>query len=75
MAFYGVSVALAATAALTARLGLLFVPFLALYAVHLWLQARRVKVDQPAAALALFKANTWAGLILFAAFAAGAIRL
>jgi 4-hydroxybenzoate polyprenyltransferase len=34
-----------------------------------------VKVDQPRVALALFKSNTWAGLILFAAFAAGAVRL
>ena len=73
--FYSAAVALAFFAAWEAGLGIFFVPFMALYAVHLWLQARRVKIDQPALALALFKANSWAGLILFAALAAGAIRL
>jgi 4-hydroxybenzoate polyprenyltransferase len=40
--------------------------------VHLGLQARRVRVDDPALALKLFKSNAGAGLILAAAFAAGA---
>jgi 4-hydroxybenzoate polyprenyltransferase len=73
--FYTAAVGLAAAAAWTAGLGLLFTPLLALYATHLWLQSTRVKVDQPRVALALFKSNTWAGLILFAAFAAGAVWL
>ncbi|MDB5417194.1 MAG: 4-hydroxybenzoate polyprenyl transferase, partial [Phenylobacterium sp.] len=73
--FYAGCVALALAAAWTGGLGLLFTPFLALYATHLWLQARRVKIDQPALALALFKANSWAGLILFAGLAAGSLRL
>jgi len=73
--FYAAAVTFAVFAAWSAGLGLLFVPMMALYAVHLWLQARRVKIDEPALALALFKANSWAGLILFAALAAGAIRL
>jgi hypothetical protein len=34
-----------------------------------------VKIDQPMVALVLFKSNSWAGLILFAALAAGAVRL
>jgi hypothetical protein len=34
-----------------------------------------VKTDQPRVALALFKSNAWAGLVLFAAIAAGAVRL
>jgi 4-hydroxybenzoate polyprenyltransferase len=72
--FYGVSLALAFAAYVWAGLSFLFVPVFALYAVHLILQARRVRIDSPARALALFKANTWAGLILFAAFAAGAVR-
>jgi len=73
-AFYGMSLVLAFAAYVWASLSFLFVPVFALYAVHLILQARRVRIDSPARALALFKANTWAGLILFAAFAAGAVR-
>jgi 4-hydroxybenzoate polyprenyltransferase len=73
--FYAIAVALALAAAMEAGLGLLFVPLMALYATHLALQSRRVKIDQPRVALALFRSNTWAGLILFAALAAGAVRL
>ena len=73
--FYGLSLGLAFAAYLSAGLSFLFTPLFAVYGVHLMLQARRVQVDAPARALALFKANTWAGLILFAAFAAGAIRV
>jgi 4-hydroxybenzoate polyprenyltransferase len=73
--FYGLAVLLALAAFLHARLGLLFIPLFALYAAHLFLQARWVRVDAPARALALFKANAFAGLILFAAFAAGAARI
>jgi 4-hydroxybenzoate polyprenyltransferase len=75
MGFYAVCVALAAAAGWRGGLGLLFVPLLALYGVHLWLQATRVRMDQPAQALVLFKSNALAGLILFAALAAGAVRL
>jgi 4-hydroxybenzoate polyprenyltransferase len=73
--FYGLALALAFAAYVWADLGFLFTPVFALYAVHLMLQARRVQIDKPARALALFKANGWAGLLLFAAFAAGAARL
>ena len=41
------------------------------FAIHLGLQARRVRVDDPRLALRLFKSNAGAGLILFAALAAG----
>jgi 4-hydroxybenzoate polyprenyltransferase len=75
MGFYGVSLALAFGAYVWADLGFLFVPVFAVYAVHLMLQSTRVQVDNPVRALALFKANAWAGLVLVAAFAAGAIRL
>ena len=74
-AFYAASVMLAVFAAWSGDLGVLFAPLMALYATHLWLQSRRVKIDQPTLALALFKANSWAGLILFAALAASAVRL
>jgi 4-hydroxybenzoate polyprenyltransferase len=73
--FYAAAGALAVLAALEAGLGLLFVPVAALYGTHLWLQATRVKVDEPRLALVLFKSNSWAGLILFAALAAAAIRI
>ncbi|MFC3068528.1 4-hydroxybenzoate octaprenyltransferase [Phenylobacterium soli] len=73
--FYAVAVALALAAAWTADLSLFFTPGLALYATLLWLQARRVKIDQPRLALVLFKSNTWAGLILFVGLAAGAGRV
>jgi 4-hydroxybenzoate polyprenyltransferase len=73
--FYAISVLLAVMAAVDADLGLLFAPLMALYATHLWLQASRVKIDQPKVALVLFRSNAWAGLILFAALAAGAVRL
>jgi len=73
--FYAICLLLAVMAAVDADLGLLFAPLVALFATHLWLQSRRVKVDQPKVALALFKSNAWAGLILFAALAAGAVRL
>jgi|KBSSwiStaDraftv2_1062776.scaffolds.fasta_scaffold367939_2 4-hydroxybenzoate polyprenyltransferase len=73
--FYGVSLALTFGAYICADIGFLFLPCFALYGVHLMLQASRVQVDNPGRALALFKANGWAGLVLFAAFAAGAVRL
>jgi 4-hydroxybenzoate polyprenyltransferase len=73
--FYGLSLVLAFMAYLEADLGFLFVPVFALYATHLMMQARRVQVDNPRRALVLFKSNGWAGLILAAAFAAGAVRI
>ena len=73
--FYGLSLVLAFAAYVWANLSVLFVPFVALYAGHLMLQARRLKVDDPGRALILFKANTWAGVILFVAFAAAAGRI
>jgi 4-hydroxybenzoate polyprenyltransferase len=73
--FYALSLALVLAAGLWARLGLLFAPLLALYAAQLFWQARRVRTDDPALALALFKSNALAGLVLFAAVAAGAAPL
>jgi 4-hydroxybenzoate polyprenyltransferase len=71
-AFYAVSLALALAAGLTAGLSILFLPLFALYAVHLMWQASRVRTDAPMQALFLFKSNTFAGLVLFVAIAAGA---
>jgi 4-hydroxybenzoate polyprenyltransferase len=72
--FYVLAAALALAAGWAARLGPLFYPLWLAYTVHLVWQARRVRVDDPALALALFKANRDAGLLLFAAFIAGAWR-
>ena len=69
--FYLGALALALAASVTARLGPGFSVGLLGLAIHLGLQARRVRVDDGAQALKLFKSNTSAGLILFAAIVAG----
>ena len=71
-AFYLATIALAFAAGVLGRLGPGFSILLLAFAIHLGLQARRVRVDDPALALKLFKSNAAAGLILAAAFAAGA---
>jgi 4-hydroxybenzoate polyprenyltransferase len=75
MGFYVVSLLLAFAAYVAADLSFLFVPAFAVYAAHLILQARRMRVDRPLQALVLFKSNAWAGLILAAAFALGAVGI
>jgi 4-hydroxybenzoate polyprenyltransferase len=72
--FYGVSFGLVMAATLVAKLGPLLPPFAALYAVHLGRQAAKVKLDDPALALKLFKSNRAAGLILLAGLIAGLWR-
>ena len=71
LAFYAVSVFFALAAWRTGGLGVAFLPLAALSAAHLTWQARRLRMDDPAAALGLFKSNTLAGLLLFAAIIAG----
>ena len=71
LAFYGVSVAFALAAWRAAGLGPVFLIGAALYAAHLARQALRLRVNDPVRALTLFKSNTLAGLILFAALVAG----
>jgi len=70
-AFYLGTMALAFAAGVLARLGPGFEVLLVAFAVHLGLQARRLRVDDGVLALKLFKSNTWAGLILFLALTAG----
>ena len=72
--FYALSVVLAAGAAATARLGPLVWPFLLAYALHFVWQARRLRVEDGALALRLFRSNREAGLILFFGLVAGAWR-
>ena len=74
LVFYLIAIALAVAACVVARLGPLFVPILALYALHLIRQARRLNVDDPMGALRLFQSNRNAGLILLAALIAGMWR-
>ena len=69
--FYLGALAFALAASVTARLGPGFSVGLLGLAIHLGLQARRVRIDDGALALKLFRSNTWAGLILFAAIVAG----
>ncbi|WP_374573117.1 4-hydroxybenzoate octaprenyltransferase [Phenylobacterium sp.] len=72
--FYVICFFLALTIAWFGRLGPLFWPPAALYGMHLARQAKRLDVSDGPAALALFRSNTLAGLILFAALAAGMWR-
>ncbi|HEX3407967.1 MAG TPA: UbiA family prenyltransferase [Caulobacteraceae bacterium] len=70
-AFYLVALALAALVGLTADLGWVFWPFFGLYALALLVQPHRLKLDDPARALTLFKMNSRAGLLLFLALTVG----
>jgi 4-hydroxybenzoate polyprenyltransferase len=69
--FYVVAIALTLAAGWVGGLGLLFWPIAAVYALTLLRQPLRLKLDDPAGALALFKTNTLSGLVLFLAIAAG----
>ena len=70
-AFYLVALALAALTGLVADLAWVFWPFFGLYALALLIQPRRLKLDNPARALALFQMNSRAGLLLFLALTVG----
>ncbi len=71
LGFYVAAFVLALSAAWVAHLGPLFLPPAALYGVHLSRQAAGLDVRDGKGALKLFKSNSWAGLLLFAALAAG----
>jgi len=72
--FYAASLALALAAGWLAGLGPLFTLGAVVFGGQLAWQARRLRLGDPALALALFKSNTLAGVILFAALAGGAWR-
>jgi 4-hydroxybenzoate polyprenyltransferase len=74
LSFYALAFVLALGAAAAARLGPLFLPFAALYAVHLSRQAARLNIEDGADALRLFQSNRAAGLILFMGLIAGLWR-
>jgi 4-hydroxybenzoate polyprenyltransferase len=69
--FYAASFVMAVAAAWVGGLGALFLPLVAIFAVHLSRQAAAVRLDDPVGALKLFKSNNVAGLVLFAALVAG----
>jgi 4-hydroxybenzoate polyprenyltransferase len=71
LGFYVASFVLALAAAWIAGLGPLFLPPAALFGMHLSRQAAQLRTGDPAGALALFKSNALAGLLLFLALAAG----
>jgi 4-hydroxybenzoate polyprenyltransferase len=72
--FYVLCAALVLAAGYTARLGHAFWPLAGVYAGLLLRQAWRARVDDGPLALKLFKSNREAGLVLFLAFAAGALH-
>lgn len=71
LAFYLSSLALLIAMGADARLGSLYYLALIAYGVQLCSQARKVRMDDPARALRLFRSNSWAGLILVFAIVAG----
>lgn len=71
LAFYAASLGLALAAWRIGGLGWLFLPPAALCGAQLAWQARRLRLDDPALALRLFKSNVLAGLALFVAIIAG----
>jgi 4-hydroxybenzoate polyprenyltransferase len=71
LAFYVLAAALALAAAVAGGASALFLPLWAAFALHLIAQARRLRLDDTAGALALFRSNRDAGLVLLAAFVAG----
>ncbi|RZJ05271.1 MAG: 4-hydroxybenzoate octaprenyltransferase [Brevundimonas sp.] len=73
--FYAAAAVLAGLAGWTAGLGPLFWLGLAGYALHLALQVRRLRREDGALALKLFKSNREAGLILLSAIILGSVPL
>ena len=74
LGFYTASVALLVAAGIAANLGPLFYAAAALYGMMIGRQALRLRIDDPAAALAAFRSNTGAGLLVAAGIMAGLLR-
>lgn len=71
LVFYVLTFGLALTAAAMAHLGPLFLPPAALFGLHLSRQAAALDIRDGAGALALFKSNSLAGVLMFIALVAG----
>jgi 4-hydroxybenzoate polyprenyltransferase len=74
LGLYVAAFVLALAAAFSGGAQPLFWPVTALYGIHLSRQAQRFRTDDPALALAIFRSNALAGLILFAALCAGSFH-
>jgi 4-hydroxybenzoate polyprenyltransferase len=73
--FYALAVLFTLLAGLAAGLGLFFFLGLIVYGAHLVWQVRRLRLDDPMRALALFRSNRTTGLILLAAIALGSLTV
>lgn len=73
--FYVLAVLFALLAGLAAGLGPIFFLGLIIYGAHLVWQVRRLRLDDPLRALALFRSNRTTGLILLAAIALGSLTV
>ena len=69
--FYAFTLAMLAAAGLTERLAWPYWPLLALVALHFGWQLRRVRIDDPASCLRIFRANRDAGLLILLAIVLG----
>ena len=69
--FYVVAIALTLAAGWLAHLGWLYWPFAGAYVLSLLRQPQRLKLDNPAGALKLFRSNALSGLLLFLAIVEG----
>jgi 4-hydroxybenzoate polyprenyltransferase len=74
LGFYVLAFLFAFAAAWSAGLGPLFLPFAALYALHLARQAASIRIDDGPLALKLFKSNRTAALLLLFGLVAGLWR-
>lgn len=72
LGFYIACFGLVLLGAILARLGPLFLPPVALFALMLSRQAAKLDIADGQGALMLFRSNTWAGVVLAVALAAGA---
>ncbi|MFI4976423.1 MAG: 4-hydroxybenzoate octaprenyltransferase [Caulobacterales bacterium] len=72
--FYMAAFVLALGCLFAGHLGPLFLPVAAIFGAHLARQPTKLRLDDPAGALAIFKSNTLAGLLLFIALAVGSWR-
>ena len=71
--FYAAASFFALSAGLGAGLGVVFLLGWLAFSAHLLLQTRRIRLDDPARCLQLFKSNRDAGLILLAAIVLGGV--
>lgn len=72
-AFYGAAIGLMLAGGLAAGMGIIFICAMAMPALHLYWQMRRVRIDDAALCLRLFKSNRDTGALIALALLIGAI--